>query len=141
VKQNSTDIVTDFYRAVSAKDAAALAATIDAHFADDAAIEWPPTLPHGGRIEGARKLRAVFAGIAKPDAPAGVTNLDLVCAVGDNADVAAWITFDWKHPGGALAPNSAVEMWRFDDAGKVTEIRAFYWDTDAIARPAVEAAE
>jgi ketosteroid isomerase-like protein len=139
--QSSTEIVTDFYHAVGAQDADALAAAIDANFAEDAAIEWPASLPHGGRIEGARTLRKMFAGIANPDAPAGVTNLKLVRALGDSADVAAWITFDWKHPDGTIAPNSAVEMWRFDADGKAAEIRAFYWDTDAIARPAGKESE
>ena len=95
--QRPVDIVADFYTAISNSDADTVASTIDAHFAEDAAIEWPPSLPHGGRVEGSRKLRAIFTAIAKPGAPAGATNLKLVRAIGD--DVVAWLTFDWKQPG------------------------------------------
>lgn len=132
--KHSTDVVTAFYRAISTSDGEALTSLVDAEFADSAAIEWPASLPHGGRIEGARRLRAVFAGIAKPDPPAGVVNLTLQSVIGDGDEVVASIAFDWKHPGGALAPNSALELWRFE-AGKVAEIRAFYWDCDAIKQP------
>lgn len=129
------DVVTDFYNAISAADAETIVNTIDTHFADDAAIEWPPSLPHGGRVQGSRKLRAVFAATADPGAPAGAKNLKLIRAIGDGDEVVAWISFDWLSPGAeAGAPNQALELWRFID-GKVHEIRAFYWDTDAIAAP------
>lgn len=128
-------LVTDFYNALSAGDTETIVRTIETRFADDAAIEWPPSLPHGGRVEGARRLRAVFAASADPDAPAGAKNLRLVSAIGDGDDVVAWITFDWLQPGSvATAPNQALELWRFAD-GVVQEIRAFYWDTDAISTP------
>lgn len=132
--RSSRDVVLDFYRSIAASDGAALASLVDAEFADDAAIEWPASLPHGGRVEGARRLRAVLAASAKPDAPAGITNLELRSVIGDGDEVVAWITFDWKHPDGSQEPNAALELWRFAD-GKASEIRAFYWDTDLISRP------
>jgi len=70
----NAQIVADFYAALSGADPDAVAAAIDAHFAEDAAIEWPPSLPHGGRIEGSRRLRGLFTGIAKAGDQAGATN-------------------------------------------------------------------
>ena len=131
----TADIVADFYAALAAGDAAAIAETIDAHFADDAAVEWPPSLPHGGRVEGSRRLRGLFTGIAKAGNQAGATNLKVLRTIGDGDHVVAWITFDWKDPGaGNGTPNAALEVWSFSD-GLVHEIRAFYWDTAAIAQP------
>lgn len=133
--QRPIDIVTNFYTAISAGDADTVAETIDTHFAEDAAIEWPPSLPHGGRVEGNRRLRAIFTGIAKPGATAGATNLKLVRAIGEGDDVVAWITFDWKHPGSEVGtPNGALELWNFSD-GLLRDIRAYYWDTASIAQP------
>ena len=76
--QRPIDIVTDFYAALAAADSDAIGTAIDTHFTDDAAIEWPPSLPHGGRVEGSRRLRALFTGIAKQGATTGATNLKLV---------------------------------------------------------------
>lgn len=133
--QRPIDIVSDFYAALAAADADAIASTIDACFADDAAIEWPPSLPHGGRVEGSRRLRALFTGIAKSGGDQGATNLKLIRAIGEDDEVVAWITFDWKGPGEDVGtPNSALELWEFSD-GLVRDIRAFYWDTAAIAQP------
>jgi ketosteroid isomerase-like protein len=128
-------LVADFYNALSAADTETIVRTIETRFAENAAIEWPRSLPHGGRVEGARRLRAVFTASANPDAPAGAKNLKLVSAIGDGDEVVAWITFDWLQPGStAPVPNQALELWRFSD-GVVQEIRAFYWDTDAISTP------
>jgi hypothetical protein len=132
--QRPVDTVTDFYAALAAADADAIASVIDTYFADEAAIEWPPSLPHGGRVEGSRRLRAIFTGIAKPGA-AGATNLKLVRAIGEGDDVVAWLTFDWKLPGSDVGtPNEALELWRFSD-GLVRDIRAYYWDHAAITQP------
>lgn len=134
--QTSVDIVTAFYTAVGTADAQAIGTVIDSSFADDAAIEWPPSLPHGGRIVGARKLRGLFTAITRPDSPApGPTGLTLVRAIGGTDEVVAWITFDWADPGtGTRTPNSALELWRFTE-GKASEILAYYWDHAAIATP------
>jgi ketosteroid isomerase-like protein len=133
--QHAIDVVTDFYTAISARDADTIAKSIDIHFADDAAIEWPPSLPHGGRIEGSRRLRAIFTGMVSAGSAAGATNLKLVRAIGDDDEVVAWITFDWKNPGDEVGtPNAALELWSFSD-GLVRDIRAFYWDTAAISEP------
>jgi len=131
----NAQIVGDFYAALSAGEPETIAAAIDAHFADDAAIEWPPSLPHGGRVEGSRRLRGLFTGIAKAGNQAGATNLKLVRTIGEGDHVVAWITFEWKNPGSDdAAPNSALEVWSFA-GGVVQEIRAFYWDSAAITQP------
>jgi ketosteroid isomerase-like protein len=131
----NAQIVADFYAALSSGDPDAVAAAIDAHFAEDAAIEWPPSLPHGGRIESSRRLRGLFTGIAKAGNQAGATNLTLVRTIGDGDHVVAWITFDWKNPGSEHAvPNSALEVWSFS-GDQVQEIKAFYWDGAAISQP------
>ena len=131
----NAQIVADFYAALGGADVDAVAAAIDAHFAEDAAIEWPPSLPHGGRIESSRRLRGLFTGIAKAGNQAGATNLTLVRTIGDGDHVVAWITFDWKNPGSEVTvPNSALEVWSFS-GDKVQEIRAFYWDGAAISQP------
>ena len=124
-QRSNAQIVADFYNALSGADPDAIAA----------AIEWPPSLPHGGRVEGSRRLRGLFTGIAKAGNQAGATNLKLVRTIGDGDHVVAWITFDWKSPGSdGAVPNSALEVWSFAD-GLVREIRAFYWDTAAITHP------
>ena len=128
-------LVADFYQALSAGDTETIVHTIETRFAENSAVEWPPSLPHGGRLEGVRRVRAVFTASANPEAPAGAKNLRLVSAIGDGDEVVAWITFDWLQPGStAPVPNQALELWRFTD-GVVQEIRAFYWDTDAISTP------
>ena len=135
MSQRPIDVVTDFYTALAASDAELIAKAIDDRFAEDAAIEWPPSLPHGGRVEGSRRLRALFTGIAKSGGVTGATNLKLIRAIGDADDVVAWITFDWKNPGDDVGtPNSALELWSFTD-GMVRDIRAFYWDAAAISQP------
>jgi ketosteroid isomerase-like protein len=136
MQRSTAGIVADFYAALAAGDAESVAASIDGNFSEDAAIEWPPSLPHGGRIVGRRKLRAIFGGIAKAGNDAGATNLTLVRTIGDGDRVVAELTFDWRAPGAATAtPNSALELWSFSD-GELTEIRAYYWDTTAITADA-----
>lgn len=129
---NPATIVADFYHALATGDTDAIGAAAHAHFAEDASIEWPPSLPHGGRVQGARKLRAIFSASANPEAPAGAKNLELIRVIGTGDDVVAWIKFDWQQPGATVGvPNQALELWRFTD-GKVTAIQAFYWDSDAV---------
>jgi predicted SnoaL-like aldol condensation-catalyzing enzyme len=129
----TAQIVADFYSALGSADADTLAAIIDAHFAEDAAIEWPPSLPHGGRVEGVRRVRGLFTRIAQAGNQAGATNLRLVRTIGDGDHVVAWVTFEWKNPNSDdTVTNAALEAWSFSD-GLVREIRAFYWDTAAIS--------
>jgi ketosteroid isomerase-like protein len=131
----TAEIVAEFYNALAAADADAIAAVIDTYFDENATIEWPPSLPHGGRVHGRDRLREVFTGIAKMGNKAGATNLQLVRTIGDGDHVVAWVTFDWRQPRSEDAvPNGALEVWTFS-AGLAREIRAFYWDTAAISQP------
>jgi ketosteroid isomerase-like protein len=131
----SGQIVADFYGALSAADADAIAAVIDTHFSENASITWPPSLPHGGQVRGKQELRQLFSRIAKASGKVGATNLQLVRTIGEGDHVVAWVTFDWRQPGSEDAvPNAALELWTFSD-GLVGEIQAFYWDAAAIANP------
>lgn len=128
-----TSIVERFYAGVSARDAEAIGSVVDDHFAEDASVEWPPSLPYGGRVEGAQRLRKMFVGMTAsevkigPDAP----QVTSITASGDT--VAAELSFDWYPPGKPDGvPSGALELWTFD-GDKVRSIRAFYWDTAALA--------
>lgn len=91
--------IADFYAALSGAAPEAVAAAIDTHFAEHAAIEWPPSLPHCGRVEGSRRLRRQFTGIATASNQARATNLKLVRTIGDSDHGVGWITFEWKSLG------------------------------------------
>lgn len=130
------DVVRAFYEAVIKRDAEALSELITTSFREDAAVEWPAGLPYGGRIEGARTLRKVFAGLAAPQAVMGPENVELVSIIDGGQQLAAELAFDWRGNGATVA-TGALELWSFD-AGLVTEIRAYYWDTaacQALLRP------
>jgi ketosteroid isomerase-like protein len=125
-------VVERFYAAVSAGDAAAIGAIIDEHFVDDASIEWPPSLPYGGRVEGARRLRKMFVAMAGSDVKVGPDSLAVISITTSGDTVAAELSFDWYPPGKADSVSSgALELWTFN-ADKVRAIRAFYWDTAAL---------
>lgn len=126
-------LVERFYAAVAARDGAALTVIVDDHFVEDASIEWPASLPFGGRVEGSRVLRKIFAGMAAAESPVGPTGLRVRGVTADDTSVAAELVFTFVPPaGGAPVPSGAIERWCFDGA-KVRTIRAYYWDTAALA--------
>ncbi|QTJ70712.1 nuclear transport factor 2 family protein (plasmid) [Rhodococcus sp. ZPP] len=126
------NIVQAFYEAINQRNVEALGALIDESFADYAAVEFPSSLPYGGRLEGAQTLRKVFTGMAAGKAAVGprtVTVEDIVC---NGARAVALLRFDWYPPrSDQPVPSGACEIWRFEDM-KVVEIRAYYWDTAAL---------
>ena len=125
------EIVRDFYDAVVRRDAQDLVALVERSFRDDAAITWPDGLPYGGRVEGARRLGKLFAGMATSAAPVGPENLEVEAVIDGGDKVAAQLRFDWRAPGSADSiPSGALEVWTFE-CGLVSEIRAYYWDTAA----------
>lgn len=125
-------VVERFYAAVNAGDADAVGAVVDDHFAEDAAVEWPPSLPYGGQVEGAHRLRKLFAGMAGSEAKIGPDAVKVLSITGDGDHVAAELAFDWYPPGKSRSvPSGALELWAFE-GGKVRTIRAFYWDTAAL---------
>lgn len=129
MSEQPSDVVRAFYQAVRDRDGAALEALVAASFDADAAVEWPAGLPYGGRVEGRDVLRKIFGGMAGAASPVGPDNLELASIIDGGSQVAAQLTFDWKF-GGDSIPSGALELWTFD-AGLVTEIRAYYWDTAA----------
>lgn len=126
-------VVESFYTAVSDGDPESIGVVIDQHFADDASIEWPVSLSYGGRVEGARRLRKMFVAMAGSDVKVGPADLHIARVIATHDAVVAELSFDWYPPGASEpVPSAALELWTFD-GGKVTSIRAFYWDTAALA--------
>lgn len=125
-------VVEAFYAAITSKDADAVTTVVAEHFAADATLHLPASLPYGGRIEGARRLAKIFAHAASSTAAVGVQDLQVVALVGDGPRVAARLTFTW-FPGDSRESfgSSAIELWTFD-AGQVVSIEAFYQDTAAL---------
>lgn len=125
-------VVESFYAAVNAADADAVAAVVDAHFAESVTAEWPASLPYGGTVEGAHRLRRMFVGMAGSDVTIGPGAIEVLSVTGDGQRVAAELAFDWYPPGGSDGVLSgALELWTFED-DRVSSIRAFYWDTAAL---------
>ena len=125
-------VVERFYAGVSAGDAALIAAVVDEHFDDDTVIEWPPSLPYGGRVAGAARLRKMFVAMAGADQKVGPDGLEVITITTSGSTVAAQLSFDWYPPGKTEAvPSGALELWTFAD-DKVRSVRAFYWDTAAL---------
>ncbi|MFJ9390443.1 nuclear transport factor 2 family protein [Nocardioides sp. NPDC101246] len=125
------EVVRTFYAAAAGKDATALADLLAASFHEDAAVEWPAGLPYGGRVEGVRTLRKVFAGLTAGSSTLGPEGLEVVSVVDGGDQVAAQVTFDFR-VGESTIPSGALELWTFE-GGLVKEVRAYYWDTEACA--------
>lgn len=132
----NASVVSAFYQAVSAKDAAALETLITAHFDADASIVFPESLPYGGTVRGAARLARMFARMASAPEPAGAADPALAWIAGDGDRIAAQVEFAWYAPGSRTpVASSALELWTFE-AGRVREIRAYYWDTAALTAAA-----
>lgn len=125
-------VVERFYAAVARRDAEAIGAVLDQHLADDVVFEWPPSLPYGGRVEGADRLRAMFSAMAGSDVKMGPDGLTLTSLTASGDQVAAEVAFVWYPPGKDEAVQSgAFELWTFE-GDQVRSVRAFYWDTAAL---------
>ena len=122
-------VVDTFYDAAARRDGDALVALVETSFHEDAAVEWPASLPYGGRVTGVPVLRKVFAGLATPGATLGPDDLSVLAVIEDGDQVAVQISFDWLANGSSIT-SGALELWTFAE-GLVTEIRAYYWDTAA----------
>lgn len=134
-----SEIVRSFYSAVAGRDARRLQELVVDHFADHAALEFPQSLPYGGRVESARILAKVFVGMASAPVRVGPQAVSVSDLVVDGDIVVARVTFDWFAAGlDEGLPHSALEMWRFEE-GKVVEMTAYYWDSAACARLAAVA--
>lgn len=112
-------VVENFYATLFAKDSDLVARIIDEHFAEDAFLHRPETLPGGGRFDGADAIRKFMVAAAAH----GPVDRFSVAGVIDGGDR---IVVEIAFPGGC-----ALEVWTIEDM-KVTSIRAFYWDTAAM---------
>lgn len=126
------DVVQSFYTLINRGDTTALGALIDEHFAEQAVVEFPPSLPYGGRLQGVKILRKVFVGLAGGNSGVGPRALVVENVLGDGDLAVAILRFDWYAPeANNPVQSGACETWRFEDT-KVVEIRAYYWDTAAL---------
>lgn len=127
-----SEIVREFYRAVSDNDAPAISGLVDRHFHEQAAVTWPGSLPYGGTLRGRARLRQALAAAAGGGA-VGPSDLAVVGLVAGAVEVAVELEFDWRAAADAEAVRSgAMEWWSFDDEGLVLGIRAYYADTAAL---------
>jgi ketosteroid isomerase-like protein len=126
------EVVREFYRAIAAKDAAALGQLLSSRFDPEVTITWPESLPYGGTVKGARALSALFVGMLKATKPVGPAAIEVLGLTDGGDEVAARLEFDWYAPGSSTAIRTgALELWSFTENGSVLEIRAYYWDTAA----------
>lgn len=130
---SSAAVVQQFYEAVGKKDVGTIRAVIEEHFAADARLVMPESLPYGGTHAGASRLSRMFAGMAGAPGAGGPGDIALTEVLDDGDKVVARLQFTWTAPGVSTSiPHEALEMWTFAD-GAVIEIRGFYWDTHACA--------
>lgn len=125
-------VVERFYAAVAGRDVEAIGAVLDEHLAEDVVFEWPPSLPYGGRVQGADRLRAMFSAMAGSDVKVGPDALTVSSITASDDQVAAEVSFVWYPPGKDESVQSgAFELWTFEGT-QVSSVRAFYWDTAAL---------
>jgi ketosteroid isomerase-like protein len=115
---------------VARQDADALILLVESSFAADAVVIFPDGLPYGGRIEGARRFARLLAGLASGASSIGPQRLRLDGLIAEGDEVVARLTFDWHASNRVSTPSGALELWTFAE-GKVTELKAYYWDTAA----------
>jgi hypothetical protein len=123
-------IVESSYDALRARDGQLVGEVVDEHFAPDAALHRPESLPGGGVTGGADKIKRFMVAAATMDGPLDISKLEvhqiLEHAGEDGEHVLADVRF--PVPGGTV---NALEWWILRDL-KVAEIRAYYWDTAAM---------
>jgi ketosteroid isomerase-like protein len=125
VGTNAVAQVREFYDLLVQGRGDDVAKFVEAHFAEDATLSRPESLPGGGSLTGARGIGKFMRAAAS-----GVAGLSLQSvhesSSTDEVNVFAQVVLDL---GGAAT--EAIEWWTF--AGeKVTSLRAYYWDTAAI---------
>lgn len=132
VTDTPAEVARAFYAALAAQDTETVGALADRWFHPDAVLELPASLPYGGRVESARRLKRLFVGMAGGTAPAGPVDLRAVSVTGDEHGAAVRLEFGWRAgPDAEPVASGALEQWTFTD-GALREIRAFYWDTAAL---------
>ncbi|WP_216893179.1 nuclear transport factor 2 family protein [Nocardia alni] len=130
--QTPAEIVRAFYDAITAQDPQRLAELAETSFAEDITLDAPPSLPYGGTVRGAHRLSRMFQGMARGPADIGPRNLRMESIVAERDTVVARLAFDYRSPAGSDIASGALEEWAFTD-GRAVTIRAYYWDTAALA--------
>jgi hypothetical protein len=125
-------IVESFYDALRARDGQLVAEIVDEHFAQDAILRRPESLPGGGVTAGAEKIKRFMVAAATMDGPLDISRLDVHQILEHAGDDGEHVVVDVRFPipGGTV---NALEWWILRDL-KVAEIRAYYWDTAAMVR-------
>lgn len=128
-RTNLRPVIEAFYRALFARDAELVGRIVDEHFAGDAVLHRPESLPGGGRTEGAHRIKRFMMGAAAMEGgPLDVATMKTARVIeGRDDEVAVELEFPF-----AGEPTSALEVWTVRDL-KVQSIKAYYWDTQAMA--------
>lgn len=93
--------IVAFYEALFARDAERLGTIIDEHFAPDAVLERPESLPGGGRTEGAERLKRMMAGAARAEGgPLDVGQMRIARLIEGQADERARAVDGRRRQGG-----------------------------------------
>jgi hypothetical protein len=124
----SAAAIEAFYRALFTRDGEHVGELIDEHFADDVVLQRPESLPGGGRVAGAPRVRRFMTAAATIEGgPIDVASMTIVRIIeGAGGEVAVELGFEFDG-----TPMSALELWTLRDR-KVHDIKAYYWDTHAM---------
>ncbi|MCG7632817.1 nuclear transport factor 2 family protein [Gordonia McavH-238-E] len=114
-----------FYSAMANGDVPLLERVIAEDFAAAATLARPESLPGGGVLNGPEAI----VGFLRRAAGKAPLVVDDISVADDGSRVFATVTITL---GGTKS--TALEQWTMDD-GKVTSIRAYYWDTAAMLGP------
>jgi len=124
-------MVDSFYGALNARDVESLGQIVDESFAPDAILRRPESLPGGGAMEGAAKIKKFMTAIATMEGgPMDVSALRVHEVIEHAGEEADHVVVELRFPFNG-SPMSALEWWTLRDL-KVVEIRAYYWDTAAM---------
>lgn len=124
VPDDARSVVSKFYSLLSHGEADAIAELVADHFGEEARLSRPESLPGGGTISGApiiAKFMRKAAGAAKG------LQLKQLHIASDTGTVHAFAVVELT----IGTPTTAIEWWVFE-AGVVTSLSAYYWDTAAI---------
>jgi ketosteroid isomerase-like protein len=128
-EQGPASVATGFYQALSRGDAEAAAQLVNDHFASDAELIRPGSLPGGGTIRGVRAIVAFVRAAVSSGATIDVDRV-LESTTGEQTDVIAALSLSL---GQAAMP--VLERWTFV-GDRVSRLQAFYFDTAAMVAAA-----
>lgn len=112
-------LIDDLYAATGSGDWKAA----EAYLSDDLIIDEADGLPMAGRYEGRTALQDLFVKVMGLMDVAGLKRFETTTG-GDYA--ITYLAFEFADP--SLRPAELCELFRFNAAGKVCEIKPFYFD-------------